>query len=317
MKKNNDYSIFLGILTLVFLITAVLVSFRMVSESKAFIENKYRYSEILNLENRLLNPAAWMSNQGLDPEMKASAQKALNQAESHYQSAVRYGWLLTLFVLVFGVAILLSSLRKPYFKKAVAFGLVIISISFLGVGVATPILEVSAFHENLRIPLVLTADSFPGMPIVKTMMPNLKIDLSTTIEGRMYYYYQCKSIMDVIALLWNARNYIVSAAIFLFSFAIPLFKLVFSLSFLTFQFMAKRKTLVHFVGKIGKWSMADVFVASAFLAYLSFHNMNVGIDTETQMLLGLCFFFSYVMGSLLSSLFIEWALKPSPAPAGG
>ena len=63
------------------------------------------------------------------------------------------------------------------------------------------------------------------------------------------------------------------------------------------------------VGRIGKWSMADVFVVATFLSYLSFSNMNTGIDTEANTLVGLYFFFAYCILSITSSQFIELAIK--------
>jgi len=63
------------------------------------------------------------------------------------------------------------------------------------------------------------------------------------------------------------------------------------------------------VGRIGKWSMADVFVVATFLSYLSFSNMNTGIDTEANTLVGLYFFLAYCILSITSSHIIELAVK--------
>jgi len=63
------------------------------------------------------------------------------------------------------------------------------------------------------------------------------------------------------------------------------------------------------VGRIGKWSMADVFVVATFLSYLSFSNMNSGIDTEAKTLVGLYFFLAYCILSIASSPIIELAVK--------
>ena len=63
------------------------------------------------------------------------------------------------------------------------------------------------------------------------------------------------------------------------------------------------------VGRIGKWSMADVFVVATFLSYLSFSNMNTGIDTEANTLVGLYFFLAYCILSIASSQLIELTIK--------
>ena len=62
---------------------------------------------------------------------------------------------------------------------------------------------------------------------------------------------------------------------------------------------------------IGKWSMADVFVAACFLSFLSFNNMSNQIETESHSLLGLYFFLSYVVVSLISSMLMNIELKKS------
>ena len=63
------------------------------------------------------------------------------------------------------------------------------------------------------------------------------------------------------------------------------------------------------VGKIGKWSMADVFVVATFLSYLSFSNMDSGIDTEAKTLVGLYFFLAYCILSIASSQIIKLSVK--------
>ena len=116
----------------------------------------------------------------------------------------------------------------------------------------------------------------------------------------MYYYYQSKSIAQLITILFDDKNFLVGISILLFSIILPILKLSLTL------FLALSSKSYHTLSKIlsyvGKWSMADVFVASCFLAYLSFSNMNVGIDTESKTLVGLYFFFSYVVLSIIMGI---------------
>ena len=44
--------------------------------------------------------------------------------------------------------------------------------------------------------------------------------------------------------------------------------------------------------------MADIFVAACFLAFLSFNNLNIGIQTESTTLIGLYFFLGYCLLSI-------------------
>ena len=53
--------------------------------------------------------------------------------------------------------------------------------------------------------------------------------------------------------------------------------------------------------------MADVYVVGAFLSYLSFSNMNPGVDVEANIVFGLYFFLSYV----IISVFLGGVLKRS------
>ena len=64
-----------------------------------------------------------------------------------------------------------------------------------------------------------------------------------------------------------------------------------------------------FVKVIGKWSMADVFVASSFLVFLSFNNMNVGVQNDSKVLFGLYFFLAYVVISITASIFVWLAIR--------
>ncbi|MEL6988227.1 MAG: paraquat-inducible protein A, partial [Bacteroidota bacterium] len=71
------------------------------------------------------------------------------------------------------------------------------------------------------------------------------------------------------------------------------------------NFYYKNSKLYGFVKYIGKWSMADVFVVAIFLGFLAFNNMQTGIQTRSHVLLGLYFFLTYCVVSIVSSSFIK------------
>jgi uncharacterized paraquat-inducible protein A len=58
-----------------------------------------------------------------------------------------------------------------------------------------------------------------------------------------------------------------------------------------------------------KWSMADVFVASSFLTYMSFSNLNVGVEMQTKFGNGLYFFLSYAVLSIFLSAMLSNLIK--------
>jgi uncharacterized paraquat-inducible protein A len=125
----------------------------------------------------------------------------------------------------------------------------------------------------------------------------------------MYYYYQSKSVIDLINVLFENKNYVVAVSIFCFSVLVPFIKLTLSVLLLLSRPFRDSGLVKKTVGRIGKWSMADVFVVATFLSYLSFSNMNSGIDTEANTLVGLYFFLAYCILSIASSQFIELAIK--------
>jgi len=77
------------------------------------------------------------------------------------------------------------------------------------------------------------------------------------------------SLLDTIQELWQDQRLLVAALIFLFSICIPIIKS----ALVSWAYYKKHTELeekiYNFVAKIGKWSMADVFVVAIFLAVLS------------------------------------------------
>ena len=134
--------------------------------------------------------------------------------------------------------------------------------------------------------------------------------IDKVFPGRTYFYYQNKGVFDIMNILFKSKNYIVGVCIGLFSFIIPCFKLGASIFFLLFpSFSTKRMQKV--LSFISKWSMADVYVVGAFLSYLSFSNMNPGVDVEANVLFGLYFFLSYVIISVFLGEVLKRSIKES------
>jgi hypothetical protein len=134
--------------------------------------------------------------------------------------------------------------------------------------------------------------------------------IDKVFPGRTYFYYQNKGVFDIMNILFKSKNYIVGVCIGLFSFIITCFKLGASLFFLLFpSFSTKRMQKV--LSFISKWSMADVYVVGAFLSYLSFSNMNPGVDVEANVLFGLYFFLSYVIISVFLGEVLKRSIKES------
>ncbi|MBM78836.1 MAG: hypothetical protein CL846_10170 [Crocinitomicaceae bacterium] len=135
------------------------------------------------------------------------------------------------------------------------------------------------------------------------------IDLTAKFYGDIYYYYQSKSAMSLIGSLFTQKNYVVGIALLTFSVIIPIIKLLMTVLITFFKSFSKKIGLITIINFIGKWSMADVFVAACFLSFLSFNNMSNQIETESKTLIGLYFFLSYVVISLIASTLMNLQLK--------
>lgn len=132
--------------------------------------------------------------------------------------------------------------------------------------------------------------------------------INKVFPEKTYFYYEIKSIYSVIKSLWESNNYIVAICVGLFSIVIPFIKILLTLSALVFH-RIKNTFLVNFIGSISKWSMADVFVLSAFLAYLSFSKMQTGVEIVANLQYGFYFFLMYVLLSMGSSVLLKRYLK--------
>ena len=296
MKRNALYYFY--IIALLYVIGAVFDGVAIYNHSKGYTKDKSGYVEILNFEDRLLNVEEWMfTGSGWDSKESTSTEK-LKGSEAHYATAVISSYYFIASSAAFILMVLFIYWGGSNVFKAVGLSVITIAIACLIIGIITPMLEIEAFSTNLTIPLKFT------LPFIGN------VDIPDKVfEGRMYYYYQSKSVIDLIYVLLESKNYVVAVSIFVFSVLIPFIKLTLSVLLLLSRPFRNSGLVKKTVGRIGKWSMADVFVVATFLSYLSFSNMNTGIDTEANTLVGLYFFLAYCILSIASSQFIELAEK--------
>ena len=296
MKKNSLY--FFTIIALFYVIGVVFIGQAIYNQSKRYAEDKSDYVDVLNFEDRLLNIEEWIyTGSGWDDRDLASKEK-LKNSEMDYAVEKKYSYCFIAESIAFIVVVLIIYCSSTNMFKALGLTVIAIALACLTIGVITPMLELSAYSTNLTIPLKFS------VPFIG------EIDISDKVfEGRMYYYYQSKSVLDLINVLLESKNYVVAVSIFVFSVLVPFIKLTLSLLLLLSRPFRDSGLVKKTVGRIGKWSMADVFIVATFLSYLSFSNMNTGIDTEANTLVGLYFFLAYCILSITSSQFIELAIK--------
>lgn len=362
--KNMDlkkwYSIPGLVLAVAFLIFAFTMVNKSVEASHEFKIEKNKIAEILNFKDRLLSFRDWVFSENAWEEKRVKYEATLQQAEVHYGEAVSYGHYLLFGCLIFFIAVVIIYARKRIYF-GVTLGLATIGIALLTQGVMNPILEMSAFEEDMTFKIYVKPKDIPYYmeaieklratdDLASSLLDNVKLipifgeelaefteefttettdavgsvaeEVAVFLEdnadkefgkdqvfkGKTYFYYQNKGIMDVIKLLWTSGSKPVALAIGTFSVIIPLIKLIFSLIILLFP-ITRAKTLRKVLSYISKWSMADVFVVGAFLAYLSFANMSPGVQMDANVLFGLYYFGGYVLVSILLGIMLDLTIK--------
>jgi uncharacterized paraquat-inducible protein A len=149
----------------------------------------------------------------------------------------------------------------------------------------------------------------------------LQMDVSANISGPALTSQLINkelSLLTTIQELWQHDRLLVAALIFIFSICIPLLKTcLVAWSYFKRNTQIEKK-IINFVGAIGKWSMADVFVVAIFLAVLSTNHsetanqqtlsimgfkLNLMISSETLSSVGQGFYFftAYCLLSLIGT----------------
>ena len=290
--SNRPNSTF-AIATIIVLTISSYLAYHIINHTLAYKNTKEAYAHSLNFESRLLNIDEWFDDQGTQ-EAKIKKAAIIAQEASAYQAkGKQFAW--------FFVAITFAYLLLVYFwlgkgSKRIyrlSMALIAVALSCLVVGLFTPMLEIGAYQRDLSIPIKIKPGSFP-----------ISLDFTQHFAGDIYFYYQSKSVVELIQVLFEQRNLIVGISILLFSVVIPVGKLSLSLWALFRPNLFSNRFIALFINQSGKWSMADVFVVAVFLSFLAFANLQTGLTTESNVLLGLYFFFAYVVLSIILAVFI-------------
>ena len=287
----------------------VALTFTISAELSAYHAKKMEMAETLNFEERLMNAWEWIPYNTVGQEKVAYWQKLELESTQIYEQALWLGAALAALVLLFTVANLMYYRKREHKLQIYGLTMGFAALSFLYLGLQSPFLEIEAYNKDLTfdVPIdvdlddnsVVTAAKYlAGVPDLK--LGRFKYDYNQVFEGRTYYFYQNKSVLELIKLLYTGGNFLVALCLLLASIIFPVTKLLTSL----IVFMSPRtnfaRRAIPVINSLGKWSMADVFVAAIFLAYFSFANMNVGVDTGATTLIGTYFFLTFVVLSILS-----------------
>ena len=131
--------------------------------------------------------------------------------------------------------------------------------------------------------------------------PILMVTIHKEVEylGDIVLSFESKGVIGSIAKLFESDDIIVALVILLFSVIVPVLKILSLLFVSVFMESKFAHSIVKFFKLIGKWSMVDVFVVAVFLVYLT---ANKGDVSRAEVEVGLYFFLSYVIMSMLVSL---------------
>ncbi len=145
--------------------------------------------------------------------------------------------------------------------------------------------------------------------------PILMVTIHKEVEylGDVVLSFESKGVIGSIGKLFGSGEAVVAAVILLFSVIVPLLKTL-SLLFVSL-FIQNRFAhgVVNFFKMIGKWSMVDVFVVAVFLVYLG---ADKGETSRAEVEVGLYFFLTYVILSMLVSLSADRMLRQAKEQKG-
>lgn len=174
-------------------------------------------------------------------------------------------------------------------RKHIGFGLTLVAIGLFVPGIIMPM-----FSLNMEIAAQL------GASAIQSDLVNKELSIIATVRE-----------------LWEDQRFLVAFLIFAFSVCVPVLKsVIVSIAYFSRGHIRENR-LMNFVGVIGKWSMADVFVVAIFLAVLSTNHaetqnrqelnvfgMSFKMDLSTQTLSaigpGFYYFTAYCLLSLLA-----------------
>ncbi len=150
-----------------------------------------------------------------------------------------------------------------------------------------------------RLAFILIIISF-GLLLPGVYLPVLTIEVSPVLPlfGKLELFRETRSILGTVQELYKTDNHLVAILIFVFSVVVPAIKGISLITALIASNERFRQRIHAFIGIIGKWSMADVFVVGILLAYLA-SGGHQGMSATLHE--GFYYFLGYCLVSILST----------------
>ena len=242
------------------------------------------------------------------PDLDGCNQKIQEQISSLEKNETQEKKILILMALSSLIFLLLLAMipkRYQMVKWVIVPGLTILSLILLAMGLTMPMIDLYAGLQDVNIEIL-----------------NRKIDF-----GEQVIFFQSKSILEVVDILMDSRQWdarIVGYLILVFSILFPLIKTIATFLMAYFNKLADNKIVSKMALTLSKWSMADVFVVGLFMAFIGFNTViqsqlislknpsdSFDIITQNKTILrpGAIFFTGFVIVSLCLSTLLSWRLK--------
>ncbi len=125
---------------------------------------------------------------------------------------------------------------------------------------------------------------------------------SFPLLGEVTLSFESKSIITTIKKMYDDSNYLLALLVLSFSILLPFIKSITILLYGISKELNRRSKIVKVVEKIGKWSMADVFIVAILVVFFSTKG---DINTALSLQVGLYFFVGYVLLSMISTMTIR------------
>jgi len=209
-------------------------------------------------------------------------------------------------ILALGIAIILLVLLQGLLNSASLFVLSGATITLLISGIMMPMLDIEAKISKLNF----------------TILDN------TIVFENQILFFQSKSISDLVRLLLDsgeARMILVGVLLVMFSIIFPTLKLIATtMYFYSKSIIGNNPVTRFFALRSTKWSMADVFVVSIFMAYLGLDGVvnselrhlesrsdpiNIITTNGTHLEVGFFLFLGFVVTSFVLSILVEKTKK--------
>ena len=260
---------------------------------------KIDYADEVNFRARILDPDEWTKGKGAKERIEKASQLGVEFEDSRLQSR-KWGIIVLAVMGGYFLITLIWYLRERS-ESILLIGLFTLSLLCLEVGLFAPMLEIAAYEQEVDL---------GDLPVKANVFGRtVELTIDQVFEGDMFFYYQSKSVVELIQTLFEQNNYVVGISLTVFSILFPVSKLLLIIGILFIPGLWKSKFVSNFVAYSGKWSMADVFVVAMFLGFLALDNLQVGIPTESKILIGLYFFLAYCILSISASMVLEHMYK--------